>query len=70
MNQKSSEEVAKDIQNITDNIILNYLLARQNILLEKFNALSEGSKRSFDHFGDSIQSLESNVKGLIETQIN
>lgn len=47
---RNQEEIAKQLQQNTDNIILNYLFARQKILMDKFQEFTGGTQKSFGNF--------------------
>ncbi|CDW80829.1 UNKNOWN [Stylonychia lemnae] len=64
------DQLSKMVQRESDDIILNYLLQRQNAVLSKFEQFVDKSKKTFDEQQNNYLNLDCHVKGLIDTQIN
>lgn len=56
------------IQRESENVILNYLFKRQNLVMQKFEEFIEKSMSTFNNQQQTMYTLDMHVKGLIESQ--
>eukprot|EP00347_Sterkiella_histriomuscorum_P008764 403343844 len=62
------DEISKVLQSEADNIILNYLFKRQNLVLAKFEDYMHKSGSAYQDQQQNYENLSLHVKGLIDTQ--